>query len=168
MFRVDQLSATAIIVCNVSISSFQKMHKMRHNSGSVSARSSAKFHLTNSMEPSPNWEVDSRSAAQELPEIVWNPKLHYHVYKTPTQIPIMCQFIPLHPVPLSSISILFYHLFLSLPSGLFPSAFPTKTLYVFLFPPCVPYALPISSSLTLSLAECTRYEFPHKLHLSNY
>jgi hypothetical protein len=34
------------------------------------------------------------------------------------------------------------------PSGLFPSGFPTNILYAFLFSPIVLHALPISSSLT--------------------
>jgi hypothetical protein len=37
---------------------------------------------------------------------------------------------------------------LGLPSGLFPSGFPTKILYAFLFSPYVLHALLISSSLT--------------------
>jgi hypothetical protein len=39
------------------------------------------------------------------------------------------------------------HLRLGLPSGLFPSDFPTKILYAFPLSPCVLHALPISSCL---------------------
>jgi hypothetical protein len=42
------------------------------------------------------------------------------------------QSIPPHPISLRSILILFSHC-LGLPSGLFPSGFPTKILYAFLF-----------------------------------
>jgi hypothetical protein len=41
------------------------------------------------------------------------------------------QSTPSNPVSLRSILILFYHLRLRLPSGLFPSSFPTKILYIF-------------------------------------
>jgi hypothetical protein len=43
-----------------------------------------------------------------------------------------------------------FYLCLGLPSGLFPSGFPTNILYAILFAPFVPHALSISSSLTLS------------------
>jgi hypothetical protein len=45
---------------------------------------------------------------------------------------------------LRSILILSTHLRLGLPSGLFPSGFPTNILYVFIFSPFVLHALPIS------------------------
>jgi hypothetical protein len=46
------------------------------------------------------------------------------------------QFSPYHPIlSLRSILILFTHLWLGLPSGLFPSGFPTNILYAFLFDP---------------------------------
>jgi hypothetical protein len=57
------------------------------------------------------------------------------------------QSIPSHPISLRSILILSTHLRLGLPSGIFPSGFPTNLLYAFLFSPFVLHAVPISSSL---------------------
>jgi hypothetical protein len=54
--------------------------------------------------------------------------------------------IPCHPI--LSILIVSTHLRLGLPSGLFPSGFPTSILYAFLFSPFVLHVLPISFSLT--------------------
>ena len=33
------------------------------------------------MERSPSWEAKRFSASQEIPRIVWNPNVYYHVYK---------------------------------------------------------------------------------------
>jgi hypothetical protein len=33
--------------------------------------------LTNSMEQSPSWEANNNSATQEIPHLLWNPKVHY-------------------------------------------------------------------------------------------
>jgi hypothetical protein len=54
------------------------------------------------------------------------------------------QYTPSHPISLSLryILILSTHLHLGLPSGLFPSGFPTNIPYAFLFSPIVPRALP--------------------------
>ena len=90
------------------------------------------------MQQSPSWEANRFSTSQEIPCILWNPKIHYHTRKCPAPIPILSQIDPLHsPHPTSRrfILILSSHLRLGLPSGLFPSGFPTKTLYTPLVAP---------------------------------
>ena len=83
------------------------------------------------MDQSPSWAVNSSSANQEIPHILWNPTVHFRSQKCPPlPVPILSRIIPVHashPTSWKSILIL-SHLFLGLPSGLFPSGFPTKTL----------------------------------------
>jgi hypothetical protein len=46
--------------------------------------------LTYSTEQSPSREANWFSASQEIPRILWNPKVHYHLYKCPPPVPILC------------------------------------------------------------------------------
>jgi hypothetical protein len=80
------------------------------------------------------WEAANCAATQKLPRILWNPKVHYRVHKSPPLVPILRQIDPVHSISsyLRYILILFTHLRLVLPSGLFPSGFPINILYVFL------------------------------------
>jgi hypothetical protein len=112
-----------------------------------------KSRLTHSlMEPSPSWEPDNCAATQELPSVLWNPKVHYRPHKSPPLVSILSQIDPIPTIPsyLRSILILSTHLRLGLPSGPFPSGFPTNILMHSSFPPFMLHTLSISSSLTWS------------------
>ena len=94
--------------------------------------------LNYSMEQSPSWETNRLSTSQEISRILQNPKVHYRIHKCPPlslSWTSSIQSIPLHPTFWRSILILSFHLHLGLPSGLFPSGFPTKTLYTTLLSP---------------------------------
>ena len=94
--------------------------------------------LTYSMEQSPSWEANRFSASQEIPRILWNPKVHYCIRKFPQPVPTLSQLDPVHtPNPTSwrSILILSSHLRLGPTSGFFPSGMHFKTLYTPLLSP---------------------------------
>ena len=77
----------------------------------------------------PSWEANRFSANQEIPRISWNPKVHHRIHRSLPCVPVLSQINPVHPTDWISIIILSSHLRLGLPSGFFPSGFPTNTLY---------------------------------------
>jgi len=89
--------------------------------------------LTYSMEKSLSWEAKRFSITQEILRMLWDTKFHYRIHKCPPHFPILSQLDPPktpHSTTWRSILILSSHLRLGLPSGLFPSSFPTKIMYM--------------------------------------
>ena len=52
--------------------------------------------LTYYMVQSPSWETNWFAASQEIPSILWNPKVHYRTHKRPPPVPVLGQPNPVH------------------------------------------------------------------------
>ena len=48
------------------------------------------------MQQIPSWETNWFVGSQEIPHILWNPKVHYRVQKWPPPVPTLRQFDPVH------------------------------------------------------------------------
>ena len=47
------------------------------------------------------WETNRSSACQQIPPILWNPKIHCPAHNSPSLVPILKQTNPVHTVPFS-------------------------------------------------------------------
>jgi len=112
------------------------------------------FAFTYFMEQCPPWETNWFSASQEIPCILWNPMVHYHIHKCPRPIPILSHLKPVH-TPTSHFLKIQLNIILPFRPGSpmwshslrFPHQNPVHTSPL---PPFALHALPIAFFLILS------------------
>jgi hypothetical protein len=64
------------------------------------------------MEQSPSWEATTSWATQEIPHILWNPKVHNRIYKSSPPVPFLSQIDPVHAPPPSNLSQVHFNIIL--------------------------------------------------------
>ena len=104
------------------------------------------------MVQNPSWEANSFAASQEIPYISRNPKVHYRTHKSTPPVSIVGQPNAVH-IPTSHLLEIHPNIILGLPISLFPSGFPTKTLYTPISSPIRAICQPISFFSILSPAQ---------------
>jgi len=108
--------------------------------------------LIYSAQQSPSWEAGRFAVSQEIPRILWNPKVHYRNHERPTPVPILSHLDPVHT---STTHFLKIHLNIILP---FTPGLPSD-----LFPLSFPHQKPVYASTVLN----TRY-MPRPSHSSRF
>jgi len=114
-----------------------------------------KYWMSDLMERNHPWEADSHSPNQDILRLLWNPKLHYRVHKSPPLVRIQSQMHPIHTLP----SLLSSHLLLGLPNGSSLQVIWPKFYIIFSSPPWMLH-VPFITFWSLGTVIINLYSFP--------
>ena len=107
--------------------------------------------FTYAMQQSPSWEAKRFAASQEIPRILWNPKVHYRIHRCPPPVRILSHIDAVHALTSHFLKIHLNIIFPSRPGSSkwslslrFPHQNP---VYTSILPPCLLHAPPIPFSI---------------------
>jgi hypothetical protein len=121
----------------------------------METRSASSWSVTSLMSYYSRSESNSHLTSQGIPPLLWNPKFHYRVHKTPPLVPVLSQMYPVHTFPLYFPKIRFNIVFPSTPRSSKWSVYFTLSNRNL-------------GCIFRSHRPCKNYEAPHYASLFNY